>query len=39
MLFLFVEHVYDVGDLLEVDGALWRVKQARLHARAGGLCR
>lgn len=27
MLFLFVEHAYDVGDLLEVEGAAWRVKQ------------
>ncbi|KIY94341.1 hypothetical protein MNEG_13621, partial [Monoraphidium neglectum] len=30
MLFLFVEHAYDVGDLLELDGSTWRVKQIDL---------
>jgi hypothetical protein len=30
MLFLFVEHAYDVGDLLDVEGALYTVKQIRL---------
>ena len=29
-LFLFVEHAYDVGDLLEVEGSMWRVKQINL---------
>ena len=30
MLFLFVEHAYDVGDLLDVEGSLYTVKQIRL---------
>lgn len=35
MLFLFVEHAYDVGDLLEVDGVPWRVKQVGAAGAAG----
>lgn len=30
MLFLFVEHAFDVGDLLEVEGLSYRVKKIDL---------
>lgn len=30
MLFLFVEHPFDVGDLLEVEKELWRVYRVEL---------
>lgn len=36
MLFLFVEHAFDVGDLLEVEAVSYRVKKIDLMYTVGG---
>lgn len=30
MLFLFIEHAFDVGDFIELDTVMWKVKQIGL---------